>query len=155
MRLFLMAECQWREMHIASSADLQTDEAQRVRIANRLSRLSHQALRRNSVSVEQIQDSLVVPTIIKKHHIMWSFLFHVLDDQRRKLHKANLCFRVRREQAEAGEFCVCVKTQTQNQELPLHASEQDKPCRSHHLQITLLNVFFISSINVFRCFAQV
>ena len=41
------------------SADLRTDgvpQAQ-IRIANRLSRLSRKAFRRNSVSVEQIQDT--------------------------------------------------------------------------------------------------
>ena len=40
-------------------ADLRTDVVPKaqIRIANRLSRLSHKAFRRNSVSVEQIQDA--------------------------------------------------------------------------------------------------
>ena len=44
---------------IAGSADLRTDdtnESELVRIANRMSGLSRKAQKRNSVSVEQIQD---------------------------------------------------------------------------------------------------
>ena len=42
--------------HFPGSADLRTDGVKQVRIANRMSCLSRKAQKRNSVSVEQIQD---------------------------------------------------------------------------------------------------
>ena len=46
-------------IHVTNLADLRTDGVPKaqIRIANRLSRLSRKAFRRNSVSVEQIQDT--------------------------------------------------------------------------------------------------
>ncbi len=53
-----------RSLHTdMDSADLRTDGAKRVRVANRLSRLSRKAFRRNSVSVEQIQDTSYRPNV--------------------------------------------------------------------------------------------
>ena len=54
--------------NVTDLADLRTDVAKRIQIANRLSRLSRKAFRRNSVSVEQIQDAsqrLIVLTSLK------------------------------------------------------------------------------------------
>ncbi len=104
--------------------DLRTDDTKLVRIARKLSEVEPQVQKRNFPSVEQIQDSPAIDTI--KRLLTESFLIQVDCIGGRRTPKQSL-LRVQRERAEAGVLLFEVmKSQKQNTELPLNASDQDK-----------------------------
>ncbi len=61
----------------------------------------------------------------KRTHFVFSFL--VFDWCSWGEPQGSSLVRFERERAEAGEFCVVLKTQKHNSKLPLNASEQDTP----------------------------